>query len=686
MSASVLARSCPLCALVSAGSSANCPRCGFRFPTAASSQPKGLKFVALVFGVLITGIVVVIGALHHLVTSTDAYNQAITIVESSPEVRNVLGNSIRVQIPVTGFVTASNGAPFTAFSVRLVGSKGAGRLYGVANTVNGSSEFSRLSLHVGGIAQSMDIAPKPQPLAFPAVPAKKVYLVPMGLESAESLEWAPEYYKAKLGISVEVLPTVAMPNDVEDHDRHQIDSEHLLSYVSSKYSELLKDPSHVLIAVTSRDIFIRSFGWSYAENYRLGTHLAVVSCARFHLPDFLERWNPEWFHSRLQKMLTKNIAVLYFSLPMSSDYTSMLSGGVLSGREVDLMSGSIVGAERRWDPFIESGDLETSIESRPGKPPIWRMDSSREVMQQIPAHLFNADLTIGLFVSRQADFIFEGDYPLQFVRVFRNQDPQSRPFGVGTNDSLDIFLVGQMGSYINLIFEDGGQVHFVHAPYVAGQRGDIYQGESADGSPFSRARAIFAGGNWTIERPDGWKFEFPYRPHALGPKVTVLTGFSDPAGHKYEMIRDEFGDLLSVTTPAGRSLQFLRDPEHRVRSIADSSGRTVTYSYDGGGRLSHVADSDGYQESYSYNDKSEMLSITPDGGAPILVNTYDVAGNIMSQTMSTGEKFEYHYTRDANARGNVTIPDLITAPNGLLTYIQYQSRGYALSLPLAPPQ
>jgi YD repeat-containing protein len=645
-----------------------------------------LKFAALIFGVLIIGIVLLIALLHYRVISTDAYNQAITIAESSPEVREVLGGSIRVQIPVTGFVINSNGALFTTFCVRLVGSKGPGRLCGVANTVNGSSEFSRLSLHVGGTTRSTDLAPKPQFLALPAVPAKKIYLVPIGLDSAESLDWAPEYYKAKLGIEVEVLPAIAMPNDLEDHNRHQIDSEHLLLYTSSKYAELLKDPSHALVAVICRDIFIRSFGWSFAENYRQGTHLAVVSCARLHLPDLLERWNPEWFHSRLQKMLTKNIAILYFDLPMSSDYTSLLSGGVLSGHEVDLMSGSIVGAERQWDPFLESGDLETSIETAHGQPPIWRLDSSRDVLQQTPGHLFNADLTIGLFVSRQADFMFAGDYPLQFRRVYRNLDPQSRSFGIGTNDSLDIFLVGQMGSYIDLVFEDGGKVHFAHSPYVAGQKGDIYQAQTAAGSLFSRARATFAGDNWTIERQDGWKFEFPYRPHALSDYVTVLTGFSDPAGHKYEMIRDEFGALLSVTTPAGRSLEFLRDPQHRVHSIADSSGRTITYDYDAAGLLSRVVASDGYQESYSYNDKSEMLSIRPDGGNPILVNTYDIAGNIMSQTMSTGEKLQYHYTRDADARGNATIPDLITAPNGLLTYIQYQVGGYTRSLPLAPPQ
>src|SRR6266403_1854832 len=85
---------------------------------------------------------------------------------------------------------------------------------------------------------------------------------------------------------------------------------------------------------------------------------AVVSSARLKPFSFLAKKNPEWSASRLKKMLTKNIAMLYFDLPKSSDYTSLLSGGVLSGDQVDFMSGSIIGAEGRWDPFINSGDIE----------------------------------------------------------------------------------------------------------------------------------------------------------------------------------------------------------------------------------------------------------------------------------------------------------------------------------------
>jgi YD repeat-containing protein len=221
---------------------------------------------------------------------------------------------------------------------------------------------------------------------------------------------------------------------------------------------------------------------------------------------------------------------------------------------------------------------------------------------------------------------------------------------------------------------------------AAGQTDDTYQGQPAAGNPFSLARAVFAANSWTVERRDGWKFYFPYRPHALGANVTVLTGFVNPSGHSYEMIRNESGDLLSVTTPSGQWLHFERDPQHRVHSISDSSGRTVNYDYDTAGRLSHVIDSERNQERYTYDDKAQMLSITLGSDAPILVNKYDISGKIIAQTMPDGHKFEYHYVRDPGGRGNALVPDLITAPNGLLTHIQFNPDGYTQSLPTPPPQ
>jgi YD repeat-containing protein len=313
------------------------------------------------------------------------------------------------------------------------------------------------------------------------------------------------------------------------------------------------------------------------------------------------------------------------------------------------------------------------------------MAGTREMLPQTAAHIFDADLTLGLFDYRKTDFHFDGPYPLQFTRHYRNQDERSRSFGIGTNDSMDIFLIGEMGRYIDLLFEGGGRLHFVHVPAAAGQAGDTYQGERSGGNPFSEARAVFAAGVWTLERRDGWKFFFPYRPRFLGANVTVLTGFSDPSGHKYEMVRNDTGDLLSVTTPSSEWLHFEPDENHRFRSITASSGRTVTYDYDEAGRLIHTVDSDGYEERFTYDDKAQMLSVTLGADAPLLVNTYDISGHIVTQTMADVGKFEYHYVRAPGVRGNALVPDVITAPNGLLTHFRYYDNGYTQSLPMAPP-
>src|SRR5205823_8622832 len=187
------------------------------------------------------------------------------------------------------------------------------------------------------------------------------------------LDWAPAYYQAKLGIEVSLLPAMRADRSVIDLRRQQLDSEECVNFIRKSLPELASDPSAVIIAVTSRDIFIRSLGWAYTENFRQDGRFAVVSSARLKSTSFFAKINPERSASRLQKMLTKNIAMLYFDLPMSSDYTSLLSGGALSGQEVDFMSGSLLGADGRSDPFVEPGEPQVNIYDRLEQPALWRI-------------------------------------------------------------------------------------------------------------------------------------------------------------------------------------------------------------------------------------------------------------------------------------------------------------------------
>jgi len=671
-------KQCPKCGWNCAQSAAACVRCKYEF--ASTQVLTSVRIIGVgILAVAIAALSVLVYVAHVRVVSTAAYQEALRIAESSPDLQAVLGDQITTTSLATGIVQNYYGSRFVQWEVSLRGPRGRAHLYGVANELGGTLEFSRLAAISD--RKKIDLTPKPTKLFLPSVPVKKVYLIPFGLDDGDSLDWAPGYYQAKLGIEVSLLPPIGVAESVVDTKRRQLDAEKCLDYIRKKHPGLWADPSAILVAVTSRDIFIRSFGWDYAENYRQNSRFAIVSSARLQPALLLNRRNPEWLASRRKKMLTKNLAILYFDLPMSSDYTSLLSGGILSGTEVDFMTGSIIGAEGKWDPFFDRGVPQVAIYDEPGKAMLWHAGYSTETLPDTSGQIFDAYLESGIFMQRQSDFNFDGEYPLQLKRAYQSQDERSRAFGIGAMHSLDIFLVGEMGSHGDLIFENGDRVHFVHSQAAAGT-GDTYIATGGD-----YVSAVYAGDTWTVIRKDGWKFYFPYRPKNLPDKVTVLTGFADPAGHMYRMERDSLGALLSVVTPGGEWLHFENDSEHRIQRIEASTGRVVNYEYDGKGCLSRVSDSEGHVEVYTYNDRGQMLTAahgTKD--VPILINKYDTIGNVRLQTMADGGVFEYHYYRDMRGPGRGKfVPDLITYPSGLVTYIRYGDDGYVVSLPTRPP-
>jgi hypothetical protein len=434
--------------------------------------------------------------------STPALEQGVALAKASPKVQQVLGSGIKSEWPSLGTTKKKAKWAFTEFTVHLSGPKGDGHLYGVANALNGKWEFSGLSVVVDRNNQKIDLTPPPEPQSLPAVPKKTVYLIPIGLEAPETLEWAPEYYRSKFGIDVEVIPPELMPEGMEDLRRHQVDSQRLIARMRTEHADLVADPANILIGITSRDMFVPDFNWSYAENLRLDGRFAMISSSRLH-PAGLSTSNPEWFRSRVQKIISKNIAVEYFDLPLSYDETSLVSSGTRSGSDWDQVSESIIGAAGRWWPASNQGsDFEVAIYEIPNRPPMWHLDQSRENPMEIGTRILDTDLNDGLFLYRKTDFFLGGSFPLGLTRVYNSSDKQMRPFGMGMDDSLDIFLSGEMGKYVDLISEDGGRAHFTDHGKVEA-KGAVYEGDYQAGL-FSKATAYYRDNLWTVEREDGW--------------------------------------------------------------------------------------------------------------------------------------------------------------------------------------
>lgn len=669
---------CPVCNSPSENQ-ASCSHCGYVFaktpPAGDSKRPARKRRLSVQLLVHLLWLAVPLYFYARLLRSP-AYLTSLEIAESSVAAQRILGTGIHASSFPIGSALPRYNSDFAEWSVSLAGTLGRGRLYGVANGIGGRWEFSSLTLIPANAGGKIDLTPTPSPLGITPENRKTVYLVPLDLLPEQSLNWAPAYYKAKFDADVHILPSLASTPSEWDEARHQLIAEKCIRLIARSHRDLATDPSAILIAVTSRDMFIGYFNWNYAENLREGSHLAIVSSARLQPNDFPGKWNKELLNSRLRKMITKNLAILYFGLPLSNDYTSLLSAGILSGREVDYMTERIVGAEGRWDPFLSEGEPMVTIATRPGKPATWDFDTGAPL--SLATEDFTVDLAIGLLIQRKLDFYFNDDYPLEFTRSYRNADDASRSFGVGANDSLDVFLVGRMGSYVELINESGGRSRFDHVDLKPGQTTDVYR---ARGGLFTEA--TFDGSVWRVKSKDDWTYLFPYRPQFPGSHVTVLTGLLDPKGHKFPMIRNDSGDLLSVTTPSGKWLHFEYDERHRIRSIMDSEGRSMHYEYDPGGRLARVTDSDGHAELYTYNDRNEMLSVADGARGPVLLNEYTSSNLISKQTLSDGRHFEYSY---AFGTRMVLHQNLFAHPNGLNTFFDYNSDGYFQSLPTRLPQ
>ena len=675
---------CPQCRSMMPGDGAACPSCGYtpggmrsssRFAMRATLIALGLPGTLLVFGLFASGVLYAL--LNARLTATEIYKDSLATAEASPEVQSALGNNIHAEWPVFGYSLPAGSSEFAQWSVKLRGSSGKAHLYGVANKINGEWEYSRLILVAEAGSNSLDLTSVPRVTGLPRVPAQKVYLIPVGLAARESLGWAPAYYKAKFGIDVEVLASAALPPSLVDPQRHQLDASKFLDFVKRTHPELARDPFAILIGVTSHDMFIPDFDWNYAENWRPGGRFAIVSSARLHPSALLDEWNPEWLNSRLQKMLTKNIVMLYYSLPLSNDGTSLLAGGILSGTEIDRMGTQVIGAEGAWSSFYSTGDPGFTLYDVPGKPALWRTDFVNEPVRNTDAQIFSTDLGLGLFVQRKMDFILDGDDPFEFTRVYTANDGRSRSFGVGASNNLDLFLVGQMGTFVELCFPDGGRIKFVHAPPAAGHT-DTYRQTGGRTGPFRNTTAEFDGKVWRVKRDDDWTLYFPYHPEWLGQYVTVLGSFTAPDGLEYKIERDKVGAALAITTPSGAWLHFENDAQHRISRIRSSGGRIVQYEYDSGGRLIRARDSDGHVDAYTYDEKNQMLTARHETGPAVLTNTFSNDGYITNQTLVDGGKIEFSYFRGPR---NILDQSHVTDPSGMLTSFFFAGGGYTQTLP-----
>ena len=167
----------------------------------------------------------------------------------------------------------------------------------------------------------------------------KIFFIPLTDFPASELQPLADYYRSKYGLEIEVKPNLRVTSTQYDSDRQQFIAEELAALMRRTYPASKEAGKAVLIGVIGDDMYIKKMNWNYAFAYRRDEdRVAVVSSARMNY-GFLSLWqaSKETQQSRLRKMITKNIGVLYYNLPLSNNPKSVMYGKVGGPQELDRM-------------------------------------------------------------------------------------------------------------------------------------------------------------------------------------------------------------------------------------------------------------------------------------------------------------------------------------------------------------
>jgi predicted Zn-dependent protease len=166
-----------------------------------------------------------------------------------------------------------------------------------------------------------------------------IYFVPIGDAPISEIQGLVSHYRQKFGLESTVLPPFVPAASDRDTDRQQLIAEPLARSMHTAYAEYFKNASSILIGITSEDMYPLSEDWEFCFGWRMGElRSAVVSTARMNLQYEGEPVAVANVTARLEKVVTKDIGILYYHKNASGNPHSVLFSGILGIEELDLVS------------------------------------------------------------------------------------------------------------------------------------------------------------------------------------------------------------------------------------------------------------------------------------------------------------------------------------------------------------
>ncbi len=521
----------------------------------------------------------------------------------------------------------------------------------------------------------------------------RIYLVQIGEHKTPySLDDFARWLRTKYGLDVHVLPAMAADQSAWDSERKQYVAELLYGQIKREHPDLAADSSAYLIGVTDSDMYSVMNDWSYTFTQRYDSRFAVISTNEGM------KWY-DWarakgdadaasqeFQARVRRILLRDVAILYWHLPLNNDTTSLLPDYLDPGTPADnIYESDLDPARTPTGEFLNGPGVFLTYSAKDGIKPLPGA-SIQECCSEnpnVPDHdesleIFAVYLASGLLVDRHTDFSLPDAVPIQLERTTRDGWSGSHPFGASGTDNFDEYLYSKDNVRDFVVHADGNQDQLVRVPiWMPIQSFAKYVDTDHSGKYYEMHWQTSPFGHYDLKRYDGEVKT--YLPCSNSKFPCYLTGYRNAQGQELKFVRDGSRRLIQLTSPNGNWLRLSYGPSDHIAEIDDSRGRIVRYGYNERNQLTAVTYPSGEVYHYEYDSTQHLLtfSVAPDAEtAPrvLLRNEYE-NGRITKQAFADGTAYTYKYTVASD--GSV-IAVVVRTPDGKVFNIEVCD-GYSTS-------
>ena len=674
-------RACPSCGAMLVGEAKVCPLCGHIF------KSHRIPVILGTLGLAILSVVVQVSISSVLRPMLRAHLASINSPRPIPPDLEVLRDRTVLLANHVPSAVEKLGTPITEageaslvggqMRVPVKGPKGTGTLQVKIWGIGEGYTLSALELHLNA-GESLDLWPAHVHAATADLRGNgRIYLVPIGTQRVD-LNHLVEHYQEKFGLKLTVLGPVALPPSAYDLRRGQWVAEELVAAIRKTYASLDGNDDAHFIGITDDDIYIQAKDWRFAYSLRQQPRSAVISTARMD-EDFWRRSDPvwragEWLQRSFQhekwvrrrasqtiqvehaaeQMITKDIAVLYWRIPLNDDPQSvMLSLLTPDGKSDDLwlsdlapedgLLGLDTGCPQLRLHFDRAGNVSLD---RDGVVDCESLEPAPHGQGSVIVHLAS-----GMVEVDHTDFRLPGTIPLEFRRLYGSYWAK-RPtiLGPGWSHSYATNLGSDCpgsDACVSIAALDGSYQFIQVAPSNDPRTPPRWEGRRSD-SRYYESTLTLDGPRLKLTQANGdiyWFFNctdinYPCSWNGFRRRDGTTLDFESNSHHHLTGLR---------SGSSGFDLTY--DEKWRVTRAFLSSGEQYEYDHDADGCLNRVLAPDGSAVLYRYAGNGcylTAIAVQPSPGAPAsTVLTMAWQGErVRSLALADGRRFAIAYEGD----------------------------------------